>query len=63
MHKPMLVRHLKSALQGARRSTTQAHQKYGDNHIMTTTMKMEEKELADYISKLENELNQKEAKT
>lgn len=55
MHKQMLIRHLQVALIAQKRAITAALQKYGENHIMTTTLRMEEKELADYITKLQTE--------
>lgn len=55
MHKQMLIRHLGVALLAQNRAIRVSQDKYGDNHIMTTTLKMEAKELADYIYSLENE--------
>lgn len=55
MHKQMLVRHLGIALLAQNRAIRAAEEKYGTNHILTTTLKMEGKELADYILKIENE--------
>lgn len=54
MHKQMLVRHLGVALLAQNRAIRVAQEKYGDNHLITTTLKMEAKELADYIYVLEN---------
>lgn len=44
---------LKSGLQSKTRQKNQMQQLYGDNHILTTTLAMEEKEIRDYIHKLE----------
>lgn len=53
MHKPMLIRHLEIALAAQRRAVRMGQEKYGDNHLVTTTLKMEEKELSDYILKIQ----------
>lgn len=55
MHKPMLIRHLQVANVAAMRAIGAAEQKYGNNHLVTTTLKMEQKELSDYIAQLQQE--------
>lgn len=55
MHKQMLIRHLELALKACERGTKMAIEKYGTNHLVTTTLTMEEKELRDYIDKLKVE--------
>lgn len=52
MHKPMIIRHLEIALAAQKRAVRMSQDKYGDNHLVTTTLKMEEKDLSDYIDKL-----------
>lgn len=45
---------LKSGLQSKTRQKNQMEQLYGTNHILATTLAMEEKEIRDYIYNLEN---------
>lgn len=52
MHKQTIIRHLDIALSAQRRAVRMGQEKYGDNHLVTQTLKMEEKELSDYIDKL-----------
>lgn len=55
MHKQMLIRHLQVANVAAMRAIGAAEGKYGNNHLVTTTLKMEQKELSDYIAQLQQE--------
>ena len=59
MQKQMLIRHLNVALIAQRRAVNAATEKYGTNHLLYTTLRMEEKELADYIDKLQSEIDKK----
>lgn len=55
MHKAMLIIHLQVANVAAMRAIGAATAKYGQHHLVTTTLRMEQKELSDYIAQLQQE--------
>ena len=55
MQKQMLIRHLQVANMAQMRAIGAAEAKYGNNHLLTTTLRMEQKELSDYIAQLQQE--------
>lgn len=55
MHKAILIMHLQVANVAAMRAIGAAETKYGQNHLVTTTLRMEQKELSDYIAQLKQE--------